>query len=446
MSTSIPLSLDRPELSTEVAGGATLRRSVLTNGMRLITEDVPGAASATVGCFVPLGSRDESESEYGSSHFLEHLLFKGTPTRSAHDVALAFERVGGDFNAATSREQTYYHARVRDHDLPMALEVLADMLTSSLLDSDDFATERGVILEEIAMSDDDPLDVLWNRAYATHFGAHPLGRPIAGTVESITAMERDQVYEFYRQNYQPHRLVVAIAGRVDHDTALDVLERAFAAGGWDMGATVAAVPRRSGAYVEPVGGFEHVDRALEQTNIVIAGRGIDAGDQRRSANAVLHHVLGGGMASRLFQEVRERRGLAYSVHSFSGSHADTGLSGVYLGCRPDRAAEAVDVVVTELERVAAEGITEAELADAVSAGAGAGALALESNVTRMHRLGRAELVLGEFIDLDVSVARLQAVKQAQVQDLAREFVEHLTTVEVIGPLTDAARIRLECIL
>ncbi|WP_201521979.1 M16 family metallopeptidase [Gulosibacter hominis] len=443
MTTPIELSLTLPEIDAEVAGGARLRRTVLPNGLRLITEDVPGAASATVGFFVPLGSRDESAAEYGSSHFLEHLLFKGTPSRSARDVATEFERVGGDFNAATSREQTYYHARVRDHDLPMALTVLADMITSSLLDPAEFATERGVILEEIAMSDDDPIDVLWNAAWATYFGEHPLGRPIAGTVDSISAVNRDEVYDFYRRNYEPHRLVVAIAGRVDHDEALAILSAGLEAGGWPAATGKPPVDRRNGALVQPAGGFTHIDRALEQTNIVIAGPSIHATDERRNANAMLHHILGGGMASRLFQEVREKRGLAYSVHSFSAGHTDAGIGGVYVGCRPDRAAEAVDVAVAELQRIADEGVTETELADAVSSGAGAGALALESNVTRMHRLGRAETVLGEFADLDVAVARLEAVTRDEVQALAQDLVANLCTVSVIGPLTAAAGTRLE---
>ncbi len=443
MTTPIELPLSLPEIDTEVAGGARLRRSVLQNGLRLITEDVPGAASATVGFFVPLGSRDESGAEYGSSHFLEHLLFKGTPSRTARDVAAEFERVGGDFNAATSREQTYYHARVRDHDLPMALTVLADMITSSLLDATEFATERGVILEEIAMSDDDPIDVLWNTAWATHFGEHPLGRPIAGTVDSISAVNRDEVYDFYRRNYEPHRLVVAIAGRVDHDHALEILTAGLEAGGWSSATGQSPVARRSGALVRPAGGFTHIDRALEQTNIVIAGASIRATDERRTANAMLHHILGGGMASRLFQEVREKRGLAYAVHSFCAGHTDAGIGGVYVGCRPDRAAEAVDVAVAELQRIADDGVSESELADAVSSGAGAGALALESNVTRMHRLGRAETVLGEFGDLDVAVARLETVTREEVQALAQDLVANLCTVSVIGPLAAAARTRLE---
>lgn len=447
MSEPIPLPLDLPELDLEVAGGARFRRSVLPSGVRLITEDVPGAASVSIGCFVPLGSRDETDSEYGSSHFLEHLLFKGTPTRSARDVALAFGRVGGDFNAATSREQTVYHARVRDHDLPLAIDVLADMLTSSLIEHDDFETERGVILEEIAMTDDDPIDVLWERFYATHFDEHPLGRPIAGTRESISATKRNGVVEFYRRNYRPDTLVVAIAGRVDHEAAKIRLEAGLRAGGWDLDTPRAPTPRRDATVLARPARerFETLDRPLEQTNLIIGMPGINATDQRRNVNGMLHHILGGGMSSRLFQEVRERRGLVYSVYSFSATHADAGVAGVYAGCLPSKAAEAIRVIRAELERVATDGVTDEEMADARGAGAGAGALALESNVARMHRLARAELVLGEFIDLDGSVARLNAVTADELRSLAQTLVTSGHTIEAIGPLTDEARTELEAL-
>ena len=440
MSAPIPLPLDLPDIDAEVAGGARFRRTILPSGVRLITEDVPGAASAAIGCFVPLGSRDETETEYGSSHFLEHLLFKGTPTRSARDVAVEFERVGGDFNAATSREQTVYHARVRDHDLPMAIDVLTDMLTSSLIDPDEFETERGVILEEIAMSDDDPIDVLWERFYATHFDGHPLGRPIAGTRESILATTRDQVVDFYRANYRPDTLVVSIAGRVDHDAALERLEAGLRRGGWDLDAPRAPHPRRHDTpYARtPRRRFERVERALEQTNLIIGSHGIAATDRRRTANGMLHHILGGGMSSRLFQEVRERRGLVYTVYSFSATHADAGVMGVYVGCQPGKAAEAIRVVRAEVERIAAAGVEQHEIDQARGAGAGAGALALESNQARMHRLARAELVLGEFLDLEASVGRLHEVTADELRELAGLLVEPGRTIESIGPLEDDA--------
>ena len=444
MSQPIPLPLDLPELDREVAGGSRLRRSVLPSGVRLITEDVPGAASAAIGCFVPLGSRDETDLEYGSSHFLEHLLFKGTPSRTAREVAAAFESVGGDFNAATSREQTVYHARVRDHDLPMAIEVLADMLTSSLIEPDEFELERGVILEEIAMSEDDPVDVLWERFYGTYFGDHPLGRPIAGTVDSITRTTRDGVVEFYRRHYRPERLVVAIAGRVDHDAAREQLEAGLRRGGWDLDAPGTPSPRRAANGVNAGrGALHHVARPLEQTNFILGMPGLGASDPRRPVNGVLHHILGGGMSSRLFSEVREKRGLVYSVYSFGIGHSDVGVSGVYIGCLPNKAAEAARVVQGELERLASDGATDEELEHARGAGAGAGALALESNETRMHRLGRAELTLGEFVDLDASVERLHGVTSENLQELAASLVRPGRTIEVVGPLTEDARTQLE---
>lgn len=447
MTNAIPLPMDLPHLDTVVSGGARLQRTILPSGVRLITEQVPGSASVSIGFYVPLGSRDESDREYGSSHFLEHLLFKGTPTRDARTVAAAFERVGGDFNAATSREQTVYHARVRDQDLGMAIEVLTDMVTSSLLDRDEFELERGVILEEIAMTEDDPIDVLWERFYQNFFGDHPLGRPIAGTPESITASTRDEVWEFYRRNYQPNTLVVAIAGNVDHATALQQLTSGLELGGWDLGASAAPVARRDRTFVTPTRKqhLESIPRELEQTNILIAAPGLQSGHPERHAFGLLHHILGGGMSSRLFQEVRERRGLVYSVYSFAASHADSGVTGVSAACMPNKAAEAVRVIRGELERLASDGVTGEELADAKGAGAGGGALALESMHARMNRLARAELVLGEFADLEVGVERMNDVTNEDIRSLAKQLVAESFTCETIGPVTDEARAELEAL-
>lgn len=421
---------------------------MLPSGIRLITEDVPGAASASIGFFVPLGSRDETDREYGSSHFLEHLLFKGTPSRSARDVALEFERVGGDFNAATSHEQTVYYARVRDRDLGMAVDVLSDMITSSLLDPAEFELERGVILEEIAMAEDDPTDVLWERFYDNFFGEHPLGRPIAGTPESIDASTRDEVWDFYRRHYRPERLVVAIAGRVDHDAVLERLERGLRAGGWDLDARGRPAPRRHdgpSAFARREA-FQHIPRELEQTHLILGTPGINATDRRRVPYGLMHHVLGGGMSSRLFHEVRERRGLVYSVFSFGASHTDAGVTGVSASFLPNKAAEAIRVIRGELERIAADGVSEEELADAQGAGAGAGALALESMNARMHRLARSELVLGEYIDLDESIARMNATTTEDIRAIAAEFASGQLTAETIGPITEDAKTELEALV
>lgn len=447
MNARIPLPLDVPELDAELTGGAQLRRSILPSGVRLLTEDVPGAASVAIGCFVPLGSRDESNSEYGSSHFLEHLLFKGTPSRDARAIALEFERVGGDFNAATSREQTVYHARVRAEDLGMAIDVLADMLTSSLLAPDEFELERGVILEEIAMSHDDPIDVLWEGFYRTFFGEHPLGRPIAGTPESISAVSREQVWEFYRRNYRPETLVVTIAGRVNHDAARERLEAGLRTGGWNLDAAAAPVPRHATTatgFARPAPVVHAIDKQLEQTNLLLGVPGLPAGDDRRHAFGLLHHILGGGMSSRLFHEVRERRGLVYSVYSFAASHDEAGLAGVSAGCLPQKTAEAVRVIRDELARVTSEPVSEQELADAKTAAAGGGALALESMPARMNRLARAELSVGEFFDLDASLDRLRNVDRDEVLAVSQLFTDAVT-VETIGPLTDDARAELEAL-
>lgn len=447
MSAPISLPLDHARIDEEVAGEARLRRTVLPSGVRLITEDVPGAASVSIGCYVPLGSRDEAEREYGSSHFLEHLLFKGTPSRDARAIALEFERVGGDFNAATSREQTVYHARVRAEDLGMAIDVLSDMLTGSLLERDEFELERGVILEEIAMSEDDPNDVLWERFYENYFGDHSLARPIAGTPASIQAATRDEVWEFYRRNYRPDTLVVAIAGRVDHDAALERLQQGLVTGGWDLDTPSAPIARRSsvpGSAIVPRKPVEFLERPLEQTNLILAAPGMVAGDPRRHAFGLLHHILGGGMSSRLFYEVRERRGLVYSVFSFGASHADAGVTGVNAACLPEKAAEAVRVIRDELDRVAQDGVSEQELADAKSSAAGGGALALEAMHSRMNRLARAELMLGEFLDLDASLALLSEVSVEQVREVAG-LLQGKFTVETIGPVTPEAAKELEAL-
>ena len=447
MTNAIPLPLDVPHLDALVAGNARLQRTVLPSGVRLITEHVPGSASISIGCYVPLGSRDESDREYGSSHFLEHLLFKGTPARDARRVALEFERVGGDFNAATSREQTVYHARVRDRDLGMAIDVLTDMLTSSLLDPAEFELERGVILEEIAMTEDDPIDVLWERFYQNFFGDHPLGRPIAGTPESINAATRDEVWEFYQRNYVPSAVVVAIAGNVDHAQALEQLTAGLTRGGWNLDHAAAPIARRNRQAVvaRRKHAVEAIARDLEQTNVIIAAPGLASGDPRRHAFGLLHHILGGGMSSRLFHEVRERRGLVYSVYSFAASHADAGVTGISAACMPAKGAEAIRVIRGELERLAADGVSDQELEDAKGAGAGGGALALESMQARMNRLARAELVLGEFADLDVGVTRMNEVESSDIQGLASELLTASFTSEIIGPLAPEARAELEAL-
>ncbi|MFC0682153.1 M16 family metallopeptidase [Lysobacter korlensis] len=439
MSGAIEFPLGVAELSFEAAGGSLVRRSILRSGVRILTEQVPGARSATVGYWVAVGSRDEQPGTYGATHFLEHLLFKGTGSRSALDIAISFDSVGGEHNAMTAKEYTCYYAKVRDQDVPMAVEVLADMFTSSLLHPREFETERGVILEELAMADDDPADVTNERFFLGVFGDHPLGRPIGGSPESIRAVTRDAVLAHYRANYNPQDLVVTVAGAVDHDELVAGVEQALRQAGWDLEAEGSPVGRRSGEpdQIERGSPVIVVQRPIEQAHVLVGVPGLVATDERRTVQTLLNSILGVGMSSRLFQEVREKRGLAYSVYSFAPSYSDAGAFGMYAGCSPSKAAGVAELLLGELRRVADHGVTEAELGRARGSLAGASALALEDSDTRMTRLGRSELTLGEFLDLDEALRRIELVTPGAVQELARDFVTRPLSIAAVGAVDES---------
>jgi predicted Zn-dependent peptidase len=440
MNGAVQLPLDLAELTVTASGGTLVRRSVLPSGVRILSEQVPGSQSATVGFWVAVGSRDEQPVTYGSTHFLEHLLFKGTTTRTALDIAVSFDSVGGEHNAMTAKEYTCYYAKVRDRDLPMAVDVLADMFTSSLLDPAEFEAERGVILEELAMADDDPSDVVSERLFEAVFGDHPLGRPIGGSPQSITAVDRDAVLAHYRANYRPQDLVITVAGAVDHDELLRRVEAALSAAGWELGVEAAPVERRDAAagLIDRGAPLALVTRPIEQANLLLGVEGLPAADPRRSTLVVLNSVLGGGMSSRLFQEVRERRGMAYSVYSFASSYADAGIVGLYAGCSPKNATAVAELMLSEFRRLASGGISADELARAQGQLGGASALALEDSDTRMTRLGRSELTFGEFADLDETLRRIGAVTVADVQQLAAELSSRPLSVAAVGALEPSA--------
>jgi len=440
MNGAVPLPLGLADLSFTASGDSRVRRTVLPSGVRILSEQVPGARSATIGYWVAVGSRDERPDTYGSTHFLEHLLFKGTTTRSALDIAVSFDAVGGEHNAVTAKEYTCYYAKVQDRDLPMAVEVLSDMITSSVIDPEEFETERGVILEELAMADDDPSDVVSERFFEAVLGDNPLGRPIGGSPETIEAATRDRVWAHYRENYRAQDLVITVAGAVDHDELVARVERALIAAGWDLSLEAAPVERRvaSGDLIERGSPLVVVQRPIEQANILIGVPGIPAGDDRRSTLAVLNSILGGGMSSRLFQEIREKRGLAYSVYSFSPSYSDNGLFGLYAGCSPAKAAQVSELLLGEFRRFADGGVTAEEMRRAVGQLSGASALALEDSDTRMSRLGRAEITLGEFADLDESLRRLNLVTADDVRELASELVSRPISIAAVGTIDEDA--------
>ncbi|MHB1172517.1 MAG: M16 family metallopeptidase [Lacisediminihabitans sp.] len=440
MNGAVELPLGLAELSFTASGESLVRRSVLPSGVRILSEQVPGARSATVGYWVAVGSRDEIPETFGSTHFLEHLLFKGTTTRSALDIAVSFDSVGGEHNAMTAKEYTCYYAKVQDRDLEMAVEVLSDMLTSSLLETTEFENERSVILEELAMADDDPSDVTSERFFEAVLGEHPLGRPIGGNPETIHAASRDSVWKHYRANYRAQDLVITVAGAVDHDTLVAGVEKALSGAGWDLSIEVAPVARRDASHglVERGSPLVVVQRPIEQANILLGVTGLAAADERRSTMAVLNSILGGGMSSRLFQEIREKRGLAYSVYSFSPSYSDAGLFGLYAGCSPAKAAQVAELLLGEFRRLASGGVTDEEMRRAAGQLSGASALALEDSDTRMSRLGRSEITLGEFTDLDEALRRLALVTTVDVQELAEELVSRPLSIAAVGTVEESA--------
>lgn len=447
MSDVLALPLDQAELSAEL-GGAFMRRTVHPSGLRILTERVPGARSASIGFWVGVGSRDEqaergdAPGSLGSTHFLEHLLFKGTPTRTAYEIATSFDGIGAEHNALTAKEYTCYYAKVRDADMEQAVTVLADMVTSSMLDEDEFENEREVILEELAMASDDLADVANERFFEAVLGAHPLGRPIGGLPEMIRAARRDDVDRHYRDRYLPSTLVVTVAGAVDHDQLVAQVLEALAASNeprWHPDTISAPAARRARVDTTGDAGTDRVvdvvERPSEQVNLLVGSRGFIGGDDRRFAFGMMNSVLGGGMSSRLFQEIREKRGLAYTAYSFGASYSDGGLFGMYAACAPQKAVDVVELSIAELGKIASDSITVEEQQRALGQIAGSSALALEDSDTRMGRLARAELGTGELIDLDASLARFASVTRDEIAEVAQTLAARPLTVVAVGEVS-----------
>ncbi|MFM1994685.1 MAG: hypothetical protein RLZZ610_202 [Actinomycetota bacterium] len=436
--TEVLFPLEQADLSFTASGGTSVRRSVLPSGVRVLTEQVPGAQSVSVSFSVAVGSRDETNNHFGSTHFLEHLLFKGTKKRTAMDIAVAFDSVGGSSNASTGKEHTSYYAKVQDSALPIAVDVIADMLTSSVIDPTEFENERPVILEELAMNDDDPHDVVHEAFSTAVLGEHPLGRPIGGTIETITNVTRDAVWEHYQQNYRPQDLVVVAAGNVEHQQLIELVEKGLIEAGWDLSIAAKPVQRRllQPAKISRGTKLQVIHRPISQVNILVGSEGLYVDDSRRYAMGVLNTVLGGGMSSRLFQEIREKRGLAYSVYSFNQGYSDAATFGLYAGCSPAKAQEVTELMIAELEKIANAGITTDELTLAKGNISGSLALKFETNQARMSRLASAEIVAGEFMDLDETIAAFNKVELDDVKELAAELVARPRSVVAVGDVTE----------
>jgi predicted Zn-dependent peptidase len=423
----------------------TIRKSVLPGGLRVVTEYLPAIRSVALGIWVGVGSRDEDIEHAGATHYLEHLLFKGTAKRTALQISATMDAVGGEMNAFTAKEYTCYYARVLDADLPLAIDVLSDMVTSSLIEPRDVDAERNVVLEEIAMNEDDPSDTVHEAFTGKLFGDTPLGRPILGTVDSINAITRDQINEHYAGRYTPPNLVVSAAGNLDHDTVVALVQAAFGSALDRFAGASPATPRLRDSSGMPDGygatagaGVTLVTRDIEQANLVLGCEGLSRTDDRRFALGVLNAALGGGMSSRLFQEVREKRGLAYSVYSFASQHADTGLWGVYVGCLPSKADEVLSICTAEVLKVAESGLTDEELDRGKGQVRGGIVLGLEDPSSRMTRLGKAELVYPSLEPVDEVIASINAVTNDDVRAVAEAVLTRPKALAVVGPFDDAA--------
>ena len=421
--------------------GGRVERTELPGGLRVLTETMPGVLSATLGIWVGVGSRDESPAVAGSSHFLEHLLFKGTTSRSALEIATAMDAVGGEMNAFTAKEHTCYYANVLASDLPLAVTLLSDLVTDACNTAADVESERTVVLEEIAMRDDEPSDAVHDLFAETLFGDTPLGRSVLGTVDSIEGLTRDDVDGWYRDRYTMPSIVVTAAGRVEHQQLLDLVTAAF---GQRLSGDARPAPLRLGdpapeAPARPTG---LISRRTEQTHLLLGTPSMGRLDDRRYAAAVLDAAVGGGMSSRLFQEIREKRGLVYSVGSSLTHYAGSGSFSVYAGCAKKRVPEVLRLVREELARVAGDGLTTAEVARSKGQLKGGLVLNLEDTGSRMSRLGKSELSYGEYLSVREVLGRLDAVEEDQVRAVADELFARHMCLAVVGPYRESDLDRL----
>ena len=417
----------------------TVKRSVHSSGLRIVTEEVPSVRSAAVGIWVNVGSRDEAPATAGASHFLEHLLFKGTTSRTALEISSSIESVGGEMNAFTSKEYTCFYARVIDTDLPMAIDVVSDLITSSIVTALDVDAERKVVLEEIAMRDDDPSDLVHDLFSDTYYGDTPIGRPILGTIDSINGMSRNTVFNYYKKKYLPQDLVVAVAGNIKHKRVVAMVEAALSRDNF-LDVLAAPVVRPN----TPIKNSKQQSVGLmykksEQAHMFYGMEGVARADERRFSMGVLSAALGGGMSSRLFQEIREKRGLAYSVYAYAQQFAGSGVLGFYAGCNPSKAIEVVEIIRSVLSDVADNGMTHEEIERAKGAVRGSLVLSQEDTGSRMSRIGKNEIVYGQVMDFDDILKAISRVSAEDIREIASEFLVKTPTLALVGPFKNETK-------
>lgn len=415
-------------------------KTVLDNGIRVVSHEMPDNRSVSLGIWVENGSRHESTEENGISHFIEHLLFKGTERRSAAQIAEEMDAVGGIINAFTSKENTCYYAKVLDENLPLAIDLLTDIFLHSSFDAEEIERERSVILQEISQSEDTPDDYVHDLFNLDFFQNQPIGRPICGRQETVTGFSRDDIVKFFKARYRPEKVIVSAAGNLRHGAIVEAMAARLGSIGQvslksatEIGADILPTTA-SGIYPHP--------KPLEQVHLCLGMTGIHQTHPKRYVGYVLNTLLGGGMSSRLFQEIREKRGKAYSVYSFSSSYKDVGYVGVYAGTSLESTEEVVELITQELKKLAAGEMTSAELERTQGQLVGSTMLGLESTDSWMSHIARNEIYFGKSITTEEICQRIRAVSRDDVVELANDlFRSDGRTLTLLGDFADSFQIK-----
>ncbi len=406
---------------------SSVKVTTLANGLRIASDTMDGVETVSLGCWVGVGTRHERAEVNGVAHLCEHMMFKGTERRSAFAISEQIETVGGHLNAYTTREHTAYYAKVLAEDAPLALDIIGDMVQNSVLDEDELNRERAVVLQEIGQAIDTPDDIVFDHFQSTAYPGQALGRPVLGSARTVGNLERPALIEYLSRHYGAPSIVVAAAGRIDHDRLVELSDQAFR-----------NLPVRAETLLDPArycGGDFREQRDLEQLHLIIGFNGIGIHNPDYYAHSVLSTLLGGGMSSRLFQEVREKRGLVYSIYSFAGTYRDGGLFGIYAGTGPSQARELVPILCHEIDRVARD-VTEAEVMRARAQLKAGTLMALESTMSRCEHLGQQLLAYGRPVPTSEVVRRINAVDLETVRRVAGQLSRSAPTVTALGPLDD----------
>jgi predicted Zn-dependent peptidase len=408
------------------------QKTVLDNGIKVITEEIPYLKSASIGIWVITGSRDEEPHENGISHFIEHLMFKGTERRTAFEIAREIDSVGGTLNAFTGREYTCFYAKVIDKNLPLAIDLLSDIFLHSLMDPKDVEKERMVILQEIKMVEDTPDDYVHDLFNRTCWGNHPLGFPIFGTTDLVQSFTRDQLYQYFQDKYQPDRIIICAAGNLKHHEVVEWIQPTF-------GRIPKSDKVKERRCPNPMSSVQLLKRDLEQVHFCLGTKGLQYNHSQRFASYALNTILGGGMSSRLFQEVRENRGLAYSVYSYLPTYIDTGLFVVYAGTSEKSFQEVIELVLQEFKHLKKDPFRNRELETAKEQLKGNLLLSLESSDNLMTRLAKNEIYFDSYVPMDTILQGIEDVKEETIRGLANEFFDQrYFCLTVLGPMDEKA--------